>query len=507
MAPNFWTAATSLTQHQSKEELLGFVDHYDGDSVEQHLEFFADPYRRGYAPSNGPHLTISNTKEEWKYPTSDQVSLGNDHEQEILHQLEQAVTSRLRNPMRVDLATIYQFYQQLPGPRMPYLTGRFRHQLLAALGRPEKKDSQSMLRYFAVIADVKNSGLKLTISEWNCAISFASRYVGTSTDAEVESALGLWREMEQDAGIMGNEVTFNILFDVASKAGNFALAEMIYKEMEVRGVVFNRYHHVSLIHFFGLKNDTGGMRAAYREMVNGGEIVDTVVLNCVISGLLRSGEEDAADQVYERMKAKHSQAVNLPARNYTSDKVVTKVYQMFTRISREHPVLLPGFQSVATLTPDLHTYRLLINHYSVVVGDLSKVAKYMDEMKFFQIPLHGAIFLALFKGFHAHGGYTGSAWSEQRLKSIWAALLRALDEGVVGLHIRTWLAMWALRAFKKCSSEADVLEVYEALRTRWDLNEADSQFMVEFLRTLMNPGTVQPINGKLEKRSSYKRLR
>jgi len=466
------------------------VDHQDAGTVEEHLQFFRDPYLRGYAPADGPRIVVSARKDDIEYPSLDEVMQANQKEQEILRNLRVAVIARLRHRPGSSLDTIYQIYQQLPEPRMAYIPARLRHQLLRVFGQPKKKDSKSMLRYFATVADVKNAGLPLTQAEWNGAISFASRYVGTSTVVESESALNLWREMEQDAGIKGNDVTFNILFDVASKAGNFTLAEMIYKEMESRGHAFNRYHYVSLIHFFGLKLDGSGVRAAYREMVKAGEIVDSVVLNCVISGLLRAGEEEAADRVYERMKASADDAAEMPQRNYSTNKMVTRVLMMLAKVGRRHPPLQPGFQSLAPLTPDLHTYRVLVNHYGVRMADLTKVAQYLDEMKFFKIPLHGAIFLALFKGFERHGGVPGSAWSEQRLDGIWAAFLEALDSGVVGLRVETWLAMWALRAFDRCSGRERVLQAYEALESRWKLDQANARFMMDFLHTLLNKGTV-----------------
>ena len=489
-------------QIRSKEELLALVDHQDAGTVEEHLEFFRDPYLRGYAPADGPNVVVSSRKDDIEYPSLEEVMQPNEEEREVLRDLRLAVISRLRNRFRADLDTIYQIYQRLPEPRMAYIPARLRHQLLRVLGQPDKKDSKSMLRYFAVVADVKNGGLPLTRAEWNGAISFAGRYVGTSTDVETESALNLWREMEQDAGIRGNDVTFNILFDVASKAGNFTLAEMIYKEMETRGYPFNRYHYVSLIHFFGLKLDGSGVRAAYKEMVKAGEIVDSVVLNCVIAGLLRAGEEESAERVYERMKASaggsgggsgdgddNTAATGMPHRNYTTNKMITKVLMMFAKVGRQHPPLRPGFQSMAPLTPDLQTYRVLVNHYGVKMGDLAKVAQYLDEMKFYQIPLHGAVFLALFKGFHAHGGVPGSPWSERRLDSIWAAFLQALDDGVPGLRVETWLAMWALRAFARCSSSRDrVLQAYEALESRWELDQANARFMMDFLHGLLNKG-------------------
>jgi hypothetical protein len=100
----------------------------------------------------------------------------------------------------------------------------------------------------------------------------------------------------------------------------------------------------------------------------------------------------------------------------------------------------------------LRTYNILINHYGVRVGDLSRVVKYIDEMKFFQIPLHGSIFLALFKGFAVHGrSPERPEWTPERLDSVWSAFLDAVDDEAAGLEIKRWLAIWVLRAFHRCS--------------------------------------------------------
>ncbi len=132
--------------------------------------------------------------------------------------------------------------------------------------------------------------------------------------------------------------------------------------MEERGYPFNRYHPVSLIHFFGLRKDSDGLRAAYRDMVNSGEIVDTVTLNCVIAGLLRCGEEEGAEHVYERMRDRSPISTGMPHRSWMSNKAMTRVLMMFARLGRKHPDMKSTFQGVAPLAPDLSTYRILINH-------------------------------------------------------------------------------------------------------------------------------------------------
>ncbi|KAI1417988.1 hypothetical protein F5Y13DRAFT_150316 [Hypoxylon sp. FL1857] len=471
-----------------KDELLEIIDCYDDTSVEEHLEFLRDPYLRRYAPADGPYLRVSNRGEDVNFQSFRRNQSSDPKEAEMVQNLRAAVITKFKRPATIDLDTIYELYRALPEPGVLYLPARLRHQLLAVLGMTERKNPKSMLRYFSVVTDVKNSGLSLTIFEWNTAMSFASRYVGRSTEVEVEAALHLWREMEQASGIKATDVTFNILFDVASKAGKFSLAEMIYQQMISRGFSFNRYHHVSLIHYFGLKQDTGGVRAAYKEMVEAGEIIDSIALNCVISGFLAGGEEESAESVYEKMKESALGNKSLPDRNYAMQKNITKVLMMFAKIGKRYPDMLPIFQQTALMSPNLQTYRLLINHYGSKIGDLAKTAQFLDEMKLFQVPLHGAIFLALFKAFGKHGG-AGSDWSASRLVHVWDAYLDALDDNADGLYISTWMSMAILRAFAKYASRDQILDVYGTLRSRWDLDPANSQFMMDFLKQILqDPG-------------------
>ncbi|PKS07035.1 hypothetical protein jhhlp_005632 [Lomentospora prolificans] len=478
-----------FTAHQfTKDELLSLVDQQNVGPVEEYIQFHQDPYLRRYPQPDGPHLRVSDREEDSHYPSREQAVEGNKQVEQISDQLLWLIRNRLRNPHRVSLDTVYRQYLKVPEPRMLHISAPVRRLLLRALGTPERRDSKSMLRYFAAISDVKNCGLALRLPEWNYAMAFASRYVRRTTEAEAETTLKLWSEMERNGGIKGNEVTFNILFDVASKSGNFALAEMIYKEMDARQIKFNRYHHVSLIHYFGLKMDGDGVRAAYREMVNAGEVIDTVVLNCVISGLLKSGEESAAEEVYERMKAgREGEGLpNPPQRDYIPNKVVTKVLLLLGKVGRSHPSLRRKFQKLAPLSPDLQTYRILVNHFALKTGNLAKVAQYLDEMKWFQVPLHDSIFLALFKGFAVHGGFSGATWSEQRLRSVLTALLDALDEGVKDLQIEMWLAMWILRAFKKCTTPEATKDTYDLLLERMCLTESQEGFMEDFLCDLLS---------------------
>ncbi|RTE79846.1 hypothetical protein BHE90_005680 [Fusarium euwallaceae] len=498
--------STNPTHRQDPDHLMSFVRQEDSSTLEEHLQYYQDPYRRGYAQPDGQKLEVSDKRRDFEHPTKEETCKGNDETRRIVAKLCSAVSQKLRRPYYSSLGPIYDIYLQLPEPRMLHLTWQWRDKFLRVMGLPPKRDSESMLRYFKLLGDVRNVGLTLRRTHWNLAMAFATKYAGRATSTEMETALRIWREMERGAGIKGNEVTFNILFDVASKVGNYTLAEMIYREMENRGIPYNRYHHVSVIHYFGLQMDSAGIRAAYRDMVEAGEMIDTVVLNCVISGLLRCGEEVAAEETYRKMRDVHSMAPDLPDRNYGMPRVVTKVLMMFSRVGRKHPELGKSLQKQIELSPNLHTYKLFVEHYCIRIGDLAKVARYLDEMKFLRITIHPTIFLALFKGFYSHGGYSSSEWSEQRLEGVLKAMYQAKDEGVRGFRIDRWLVIWALRAVKKCSSNEAVVRVYDELAKRWDIAEDRIPFIQSLFDNVLNGSDMKSPMGRWDG-PSYRRYK
>ncbi|TAQ85075.1 hypothetical protein B7494_g6594 [Chlorociboria aeruginascens] len=462
----------------TKEELMALVDDYGGPSFTDQLPLIELPQR--YQPSDGPYITVSdNIEDEW--PPPHRTWFVNSETRVKIKALEEALKDFHKDPEE-----IYELYRELPEPRVPYLEAKTRHKLLRHISIVEKKDEHSMLRYLSVIDDMKVTAIPLSVNEWTSTISFVARYVQKSTEIEVEAALHMWREMEQTTNIKGNYAAFNVLFDVACKSGKFTLAEMIYKEMVARGLEFNRFHHVSLIYFQGLKGNGDGARAAYKDLVDAGEIVDTVVLNAVISALIRAKEPSAAENVYERMKKIHIERVGsrLAPRNYKHRRQINMILMNMARASKANPSKRAQFQDTAIIAPDLHTYRILVNH-AMESGDLHKTVKFLDEMKWFAIPLHGALFLALLKGFALHGGIRYTHWTQGRLEGVWTSFLEAIDNDVEDLYISRWIVTWALKAFITCSNQRRTIHVWEALRARWDPSKEDLDFVMITLNPIL----------------------
>ena len=387
---------------------------------------------------------------------------------------------------------IFQAYQNLPFPGVSYLNDETRRRLLYRLSIVETKNHRSMFRYLSVVDDMKAVDLPLTNGEWSSAIAFVGRCFVRISAVEVENALRTWKEMELEAGIKGTQVTFNILFDIAAKAGKFALAEMIFKEMDIRQLRVNRFAYVGFIYYHGLKGDGTGVRKAYRDFVDAGHIVDTVVMNCVIASLIKADELAAAEQVYERMKnmlSKKTGAV-LPQTTWKSDRDLGRVLDKAAKTHKNNKERLRQLQDEQLLAPNLRTFKIFISHHVSSTGELRRVTTLLNEMAALQIPTHGTIFVKLFRGFAIHGGVRYSSWTKSRLGSVWAALLQALNDQQPDVHVDKWMALWAIRAAVKCSGRDMALEIWEELKTRWKPDEREQEMIHMQLREIMKAANV-----------------
>ncbi|KAH8596455.1 pentatricopeptide repeat-containing protein-like protein [Bisporella sp. PMI_857] len=462
-------------ENRTREELLALVDQYSGTSFTDQLPLIELP--RLHQPSDGPHLTISDkVEDEWPPPYQEWPA-------DVLTIRKLDTLTEMLSDFETDPEVIYQLYQDLPEPRAPYLPSKLRHKLLRHLAVVEKKDEQSMLRYFSVINDMKSVAIPLTVGEWTSATSFAARWVKQSTEVEVEAALHVWREMEHFAGVSANEVTFNVLYDVACKAGKFPLAEKIHEEMKSRGLRFTRFSHVGQIYLNGIKGDGDGVRAAFKRLESAREIIDTVVLNALLAAFARCDEGTQVEQIYSFMKQKA--IPDMAPKTFLERRVIDRTYLRWAEIIRENPSKQQDLQAISMMGPNGRTYRILFNYFAVDIGDLDKTALFLDDLMDLKVPLHGTHFLAFFRAFATHGGIRYTKWTASLLERTWEIYLTAVDDDVADVRMNKWIILWSLRAFAKCSGKSRMITVWEEVRDKWGPDEAELEFIMRNLRALL----------------------
>ena len=454
----------------SKDECLALVDFYqDWDSDDQSSS--QEPKAQALAkPANNREEAASTEAREEACPEVDPTV---------------EIASRMIEDYGASLKDIFEAYQALPFPRVHVLPEPIRLKLLQRFSIMEKKSEASTLRYLSLVDDMKAANLPLLKRHWNSAIHLVGRCYSKITAKEVESALLVWKEMEQEVGLKGRATTFNILLDVAVKAGQFSLAEMILKEMSERELRFDRFTRVGLIFYNGVKGDGNGVRKAYREYVEAGEIVDTAVLNCVITSLLRAGEHPAAEQVYMRMRGMYELQTGreLPLLNWKEAKELGITLKKLAAKYQADPEMMRKLQEEQCLFPDARTFIIFVEHHVSHTGELLRVANLLDEMRSLGIPVYGRLFMELFRGFAFHGGVRYTSWTRRRLESVWEAFWESYDAELDNIYVAKWMVIWMLRAFAKCCGPEKTLEIWEELRSKWNADEQDMEVVRGVLQT------------------------
>lgn len=338
-------------------------------------------------------------------------------------------------------SALFEIYKMFPEPGVAYLpTGMIR--LFLQRMSTVKPSKGSMIRYLSLIDDMQQANRRISAAEWSSAIYLAGRSVSKVNEGDVAKSFGIWREMEQAAGVKATHVTFNILFDIAVRAEKYGLAQTILQEMHARGLRLNRLGRVSLIWYHGVRGDGDGVRRTYRDFVEAGEIVDTLVLNCVMASLIKAQEPVAAEQIYERMKQLQTRLrrgmrddgkeglfmrypppgsiqIDMEMASNSLGRVLLKASRLRNVLPDHHLQL----QASMPLTPDHITFRSMLSHHTSTSGNLDRLTVLIkDKTDVFRLPLTQLDFQLLFKGFALHGtGRAETNWTNERLDMVWEA--------------------------------------------------------------------------------------
>jgi pentatricopeptide repeat protein len=455
--------ASRPTVNLKKEDFLGLVDLYfyshrsrflsespDASPTPLQLEDYSFKLSEDFSPPTNPECEL--VRDEEGTPVSPLYHVEADIKTRKLNEIKalQSFVDLLLDDYS-PLLDLFRAYKALPQPGVSYLSSGVIRLFLQRMSTPWRSSEKAMVRYLSLLDDMQLAGLPITAWEWSSAIYLAGQSFNNVSNTDVTAAFGLWRRMEKDAGVPARAVTFNILFDIAIKAEKFVLAEEILREMHHRGFRLNRLGRVSLIYYYGKKGDGDGVRKAYRDFVEAGEIVDTLVLNCVMASLINAQEPAAAEQIYERMKgmqerlrrgtsADSEEALFLkypppgPVKigREMASNALGRVLLNASRLKTLLPLHHAELQSIMPLTPDAITYRTLMHHHAKTSGNIDRLTVLLDDMtRQFGIPISQLTFQLLFRGFAMHGGshLSDAKWTEQRLQIAWAACLVCMKAG------------------------------------------------------------------------------
>lgn len=516
-----------------REDYEDLVDTYDSFSDISHrrargkLAHSAKPSgQRSDHLTLAPRLVMTAEQEERLSPRTRRVAMPGS--EALSHRL-QLLRKLLSKSPGHDPDKIWSQYQELPTPRLQWLRDREIRRLFLHLSWVEAKNLTNSQRFFSLIEECSAEQVSIQQYEWNTAISFAGRWVRRITTDQVRAAVETWMRME-NAGVQAEHVTFNILFDVAIRAGRYALADTIHHELKARGLPLDRYCRTAMIYYAGLRRNGDAVRQAFRDLVNAGEIVDTAVMNCVILSLVRSGEAASAENTFAKMKHLHGTKFGAKGpRNWVERKRLgirlNRTADKLRIEQKQHESSFFGgtfasndqkeqAQLTAPIHPDARTCQILIKYHALKSGDLARIRELMKETTDGGYNIQGGVYSLIFRGFWLHGGHAFSAWNRMNLDRFWFEFLDAAyprvnvsndygsvlegfsdsvspekrhcedDEDGPDETIPTEdrppsfkldLARRVIYAFYKCVGRHKMLEIWNQIQDRWKDMGADDQ--------------------------------
>ena len=410
--------------------------------------FVKDPGMELSADLSLPVDSADESAKEQLYSVNHETLLGRVRRQEKQDLLEMDTFLTLLLDERSSDQRLFDAYQQFPQPGVSNLSDGCIRVFLQRMAVPLHKSEAAKIRYLSLMDDMQKAKLPITAGEWTSAIYLASRSFSKVFEKDVVSAWQLWRHTEEEAGVLAGNVTFNVLFDVAVRAGKFTLAETVLQKMTDRGLRLNRLGRVSLIYYYGLRRDGDSVRKAYRDFIEAGEIVDIYVLNCVMASLINAQEPMAAEQIYERIKS--MQENYLVAKTVDGEDGLFRKYpppggskidgqmaaNQLGRILSKAPGLLKDMpeihahlQNQMPLRPDQVTFRTLLKHHSTTSGNLDRLTVLLsDKVQLMGLPISVIDFQLLFKGFALHGAKQSedNPWTKERLDIVWDTCFDAI---------------------------------------------------------------------------------
>ncbi|KAK2749602.1 hypothetical protein FQN57_005824 [Myotisia sp. PD_48] len=348
---------------------------------------------------------------------------------------------------------LFRAYKKLPSPGVSHLSHKTRGMLLRRLSKPQRRGRIPVFHFLYLLDDMCAASLYISPAIWTTAIHLVGHSARKVKPINFNSAVGLWRQMENEGNVPGSSITFNVLFNLAVKSGQFKVADRLIEEMKRRGIDFSRFGRVAQIFLHGLKRDAEGVRRAYSEFVTAGEIVDTVVLNCVIASLIRADECNLALMIYERMKVGYLNLAKKkgssefttypqPSENYTAYRKASmklgRVLGMGAYLHDKLPHHHRAIQAAVPLAPDSKTFHILLSYHASVTGDWTAFKALLRDMHdVLLIPPQGMVFVIMFQGFALHGGQRDTQWTYESLQRVWVSFLRAMRNSKAEIYEKT----------------------------------------------------------------------
>ncbi|CDS08662.1 hypothetical protein LRAMOSA10023 [Lichtheimia ramosa] len=196
---------------------------------------------------------------------------------------------------------IYTFLYQHQYHR--HLTARTYRQLFAFISKG-RATQRNLNRLLALVEDMKERGIKLTINEYNMLINWVGgQTVPVKRSHHLTAALSLFNEMQQH--YPPSLVSYNTLIHIASQLSDVRMAQRLYHDMVAHDIQPDVYTYATLLSSMGKLGDLDGIEKMVNDLKNLGHMAsrNVVVWNAVLAGYTGNHMNDKASSLFQQMHA------------------------------------------------------------------------------------------------------------------------------------------------------------------------------------------------------------
>jgi hypothetical protein len=368
--------------------------------------------------------------------------------------------------------TVYAKYTELTYPHSLHLPYGLLEKVLAHLSvrDSEQRDPLFASEYMAILHEMMVHGVLVKRWMWDTAMHYLANDVPWIREPEIDSMINLWTRMEKLSGQRANHVTLTTMFITATKAGKYALADRLWRELGARKLRIDRVARVAQIYAYGIRKDGYKIRQCYIDLIDAGEIVDIVVINCTISALIKANEGAAAEEVFERTKA-----IDLDRYNSLIFPETWRGARALRGVMNTGPTLSEADRreaaAVSPISPNAQTYQILVRYRCHTHEDIGPAMDLLDEMVVAKIQPGVGIFSLLFKklnqpSFQARRSSVIQLWSVFE-----TAVWNNEDYQKHAKFMDHALLLNIIGTFARHLSKDAAREKWEEIAKKWDLPE------------------------------------
>ncbi|KAG9296239.1 hypothetical protein G9A89_014831 [Geosiphon pyriformis] len=178
-------------------------------------------------------------------------------------------------------------------------SGNYR-QLIKLIVQNAPDDFSNYESLFTVLTDLKARGFYVLLADYNAMFHFISTSSAKKiTKYQVVQAVRFFNEMKLSDNIKPDNITFNILIDMAIKAHDRVLANELLDEMRnVYRLEPSLKIITSLLHQYALKKDFKNLLETFKRMLKLGFVPDMITWNVIIQAFIKIDRLNCAIKLY-----------------------------------------------------------------------------------------------------------------------------------------------------------------------------------------------------------------